>query len=532
MSDTTVNTRESRVGAWPIVAILAVATFVRLVGITFGLPHPQCRPDETTIVAVVNRFYGGDLNPGFFNYPSFFMLVLFALLLAWLRLGELLGYVKGRAGMDALLTGPTINQAARYLSAAAGVASVWATYRVARELFDRTTAHVAALFLALAFLHVRDSHFGVTDVAATFLAMVAFLFAVRLARTGRLRDLTASAVAAGLATSTKYNLALIALPALLSILATRHAGPTPVTGRLGRAALFAVVMAAVFVLGSPYVVLEYREAIAAVQLESRHLATGHGVIFTRGWVFHATSTLRYGLGLPMFVAALAGIVLLLARDGRTGALVALFPVAYYLVLGSGYTVFARYMIPVVPFLCLSAGYAVVEGARAAVARVGRPAWSPAAVWLSALLVVSPSAWSVARFDKLLSVTDNRLRAAAWIEKRFPGGAAIAQVGPEGGRVFVGAGHPRTEARYPSFEWTPTSPEADVIVVQSSPLFPNADNRSAIAAFADRYALAADLQAAASDPANVYDWQDEFYLPLTGFKGVTRAGPNLQIYVRR
>ena len=30
---------------------------------------------------------------------------------------------------------------------------------------------------------------------------------------------------------------------------------------------------------------------------------------------------------------------------------------------------------------------------------------------------------------------------------------------------------------------------------------------------------------------VYDWQDEFYLPLAGFGGIERPGPNLTIYVR-
>ena len=30
---------------------------------------------------------------------------------------------------------------------------------------------------------------------------------------------------------------------------------------------------------------------------------------------------------------------------------------------------------------------------------------------------------------------------------------------------------------------------------------------------------------------IYDWQDEFYLPLAGFGGIWRPGPNLTIYVR-
>ena len=60
--------------------------------------------------------------------------------------------------------------------------------------------------------------------------------------------------------------------------------------------------------------------------------------------------------------AVAGQLMLLVRKPRTGVLVALFPVSYYALLGGGYTVFTRHMIPVVPFLCLTAGYFIAETA--------------------------------------------------------------------------------------------------------------------------------------------------------------------------
>jgi hypothetical protein len=47
-------------------------------------------------------------------------------------------------------------------------------YAAGQRLFDRTTALIGAFFLACAALHVRDSHFGVTDVAATLLVTVSF----------------------------------------------------------------------------------------------------------------------------------------------------------------------------------------------------------------------------------------------------------------------------------------------------------------------------------------------------------------------
>ena len=45
-------------------------------------------------------------------------------------------------------------------------------------------------------------------------------------------------------------------------------------------------------------------------------------------------------------------------------------------------------------------------------------------------------------------------------------------------------------------------------------------------------LAFTEHAVTPDPANVYDLQDEFFLPLTGFKQIERPGPNLEVYRRK
>ena len=155
----------------------------------------------------------------------------------------------------------------------------------------------------------------------------------------------------------------------------------------------------------------------------------------RGWVVHLTSSLRYGLGLPLLVAGLVGLFLLAWKQPAKGVVVALFPVAYWALVGSGATVFARYILPVVPFLCLTAAYAVTELSRTMTALSGRPKWSHAISSALALLVVAPSAWSVVQFDRLLSRTDSRVLAAQWVRAQFPDGANISQVGRRSTHLF-------------------------------------------------------------------------------------------------
>src|SRR5207237_6660755 len=103
------------------------------------------------------------------------------------------------------------------------------------------------------------------------------------------------------------------------------------------------------------------------------------------------------------------------RRPRTGVLVGLFPLTYYTLLGSGYTVFTRHMVPMVPFLCLTAGYFVAESATWLATWFRRPRWQPALAALGVVGALVPSGYSVVMFDSLIARADSRLLARRWIE---------------------------------------------------------------------------------------------------------------------
>src|SRR4030095_4191602 len=145
-----------------------------------------------------------------------------------------------------------------------GIASVLIVFRIGLRLFGRTAGLPAAALLSLAFLHVRDSHFGVTDVPMTFMTLVAFLFVVRVSESDATKDLIAAAVLSGLATSTKYNAALIALPALLAIFTDSSGLRRPIGPQLRRAALYLSIMVAAFLVTSPFSVLDFGQFLTDV----------------------------------------------------------------------------------------------------------------------------------------------------------------------------------------------------------------------------------------------------------------------------
>lgn len=91
------------------------------------------------------------------------------------------------------------------LSAILGTAFILILYQVARLLFGRATAVLSSLFLALVYLHVRDSHFGVTDVSMTFFVLCAVFFMIKSYQEKSLLNYCLAGLMAGLASSTIYN---------------------------------------------------------------------------------------------------------------------------------------------------------------------------------------------------------------------------------------------------------------------------------------------------------------------------------------
>lgn len=528
----------------PLTLILALAFALRVWGIGFGLPHTFARPDEDASVSIALRFFQREFHPGFFHWPTLFMTVVAAVYVVFFNIGRQIGwYPLERIFLESAALHPTTHYLIpRFVSMTAGVANVWVVYRLALRLFDRTTALIAAVFLAVAALHVRDSHFGVTDVMAACLATCSFLYTARFARDGTRRSLVLSALFAGLAASTKYNCGLIVLPALWAVVFSTGAaaGGLAVAGRAG---LYAGVSIAAFVAGTPYAAIDFPAFVTAMQEITAHLQGGHAAVAGPAWVTHVTISLRYGLGLPLLVTAVAGVLLYVLRDWREGILFAIFPIVYFAVVGAGQTAFARYILPIVPFLCVAAAYFVVALARVVADVAGRSV-TGAVAWVIAIVLAAPSAWSAARIDLLLSRTDNRVIAAEWIYRSFPNGITMHQTGSGYGQVQIKAVDPFASPRFPevlydegadAFRHPDGSAAAapDLIVLQESPLtyssVPEGIRRIVDAEYELRQTFAA-LDSA--DPSLVFDPDDAFYVPLAGFDAVVRPGPNLLLFARR
>ena len=570
------KTSEIRKRDWVLLMILVVGGLARYWGIGFGLPHTECRPDETTILRIALKFGTGDLNPHFFRYPTLYMYILFCLYICYFLFGMSTGKY---ASMSDFIAEYSLNPSNLYLigrvfSAFLGTASVFVLYKIAKHLFGEKTAAVSSLFLTLAYLHVRDSHFGVTDVALTFLIMCSILFIVRSHEDKTPRSYVYAGVFAGLATSTKYSAILLLVPMCIAhVYNVLDEGDREVGSFVDKRILgFVAVLALAFLLGTPFALLDFHTFISDFLFEVEHLSRGHLINLGRGWSYHLRFSLPLGLGWSLFSASLLGILVLIRGDRRKAMVLCSFPVVYYATIGKGYTVFLRYMIPLVPFLCVTgAVFTVAIGDR--LARYLKPHLRNVTTLVVVALTILPSACNAIHFDRLLGQKDNRLIATEWVNENIEAGSSIYQSGSwagklqlyptleslerayeadtlEGGKGRVleakidflrsGAANGYDEWTYydesGSFEFDDEVQDAlpRYIITEESPLVVYGTTPEGIARLLiTSYCLAKSFEVIdIGNEANLFDQQDTFYVPFAGFRDVRRPGPNICIYERR
>jgi hypothetical protein len=481
-----------------LASILLLGAGLRLASIDFALELERARPDEEYVSGkALEMVRTGDPNPRFFHYPSLALYANAAVL----------------ALAPPLRDGPRARLASRLLSAAAGVGTLWLVFGLGRALFSAPAGLAAALLMAVAYLPVRESHFGTTDALLTFFVCAAVLAALR-AR-GRPAGLRAAAVLAGLAAGTKYP-GLLALGPVCWLVATEARGS--LRERARELVLAPAIAGAVALCTTPYLVLDPEVARGSLAQLAKEQWTEPAASSAPLHAF--TFALRHGLGLPLLSLGLAGVV---AAPRRAAALLAVWLLPFYLATAATPIHVARYALPLAPPLCLAAAAFALR----------LPV--PGALRLALILVLAlPPLVSSLRFDRLLGREDTRLLASRWIEAELEPGTPLA--------VVMGYGAPPVPEGHPVGFVKAWGRAVDAAMQQGyrhlvvhehpalpiySPILPSLRRR-----------LAGAILIAEFDPFRPgvppgrYDALDAFYLPYAGFGGVVRPGPRITIWELR
>jgi 4-amino-4-deoxy-L-arabinose transferase-like glycosyltransferase len=302
-------------------------------------------------------------------------------------------------------------QAARFTTAMIGVATVWLTYRLGLELAGRRVALLAAALMAIRPMHVRESHYALTDVPMTALVTLAMWLTLRAARRVTVRDFAWAGAACGLAASAKYTggVAFVGVLVAWAAFAWRSAG----RGRLLAAAAAAAALA--FLATSPYTWLDlpaFLDGFASLFAQYSVPTAAVDPV----WRVYAKHLWLDG-PITLIGALIGAVAVLVDRDHRRRwAPVLAVGLLHYYELSTHSHIFGRYALPLLPIVCLLASVAVFE-LQTIAARVPVLATRRAQRVLlagSALaLAVGPAAATVRWLDQVKR-PDTRGIAVAWL----------------------------------------------------------------------------------------------------------------------
>jgi hypothetical protein len=417
--------------------IFVLALALRLWGIKFGLPYIY-HFDEHFYVATALRLGSGQLHNTPYA-PTGFANILFVEYAIYFVIGRLLGWFASASEFEMLYRrDPThVYLLGRMTSAALGALTVLTVYKIGSITTDKArywTGLIAAFFLSASFLHARDSHYAVPDVAMAFFVTLSVFFAVYALRHHSRNALLLAGLAGGLAVAMKWTALPVVLPVWwASAFMAKGSLKFKLQDLVSRLTILAGLASFLgFAIGSPQILLNpmlyINEALGQFGAGSSGGFEIWQVDTLPGWLFYG-KTLIYGVGISLLllgtVGALRRLFLVITKRDQMSVVLLLFPLVYYLLMGSTRHYFARYSVPLIPFLALFAAEVLVVGTVWLTRQTNRKQWlRPLLIGLS-LLVIFPSFLSLVRHNVLLTRQDTRTEAKAWIESNLPEGVRIA-----------------------------------------------------------------------------------------------------------
>ena len=391
--------------------LLAVAVLLRW-------PYPEFQwrhVDERAFITMPLGFWGGDLNPHFFNYPTLHFYLVSALYFLYYiafsseTLEQFLAY---RYFVDA----SDLISIARGTTTAFSVGTVAVVMLLGKRIYGATGALAAGFVVAVVPLHVRFSHLATTDSPAAFWVSLSILGAVGIVQEGRRRDYLMAGICAGLAAATKYPGGLVLVAAAAAAL-LRH--PT-----LKRPGFWITCSSAilVFALATPYVWMDSRgfwadfSAMGAAHLVSTERGRGESTL-----AYHVRYTLVYGVGLTVMATMTAAAVWHFRLWRKEEAILLIFIASYCALLLMAGSVFTRYALPIIPALAplLFRPFSQLKRLR----NIALFAWT-------ALLLLEPghASWKL-RAQQM--GPDTRTDAQQWLYRRLPHGGRITHLSMAG-----------------------------------------------------------------------------------------------------
>ncbi|MEX2301386.1 MAG: glycosyltransferase family 39 protein [Bryobacterales bacterium] len=404
--------------------LLSIGLLLRVVALDWGLPPatPEVAAsgirssyaiDENNVLENLARTDPArfDIDPRFYGWGTLHL----ELVLAALEAAQAVGVFETpwRDAYARMVPGEfeKVYVTGRLVSVFADLVTVFLVFLLGAQAAGKRAGLWAAGLVAFAPGHLLQASQIRPDVTATMLVTLVVLLASRWIEAARPKHWFALGLAAGLAVSAKYSMALI-VGAVLAFVIWKNPR-RPVT----RWALAGVIVG--FLLGEPFVLTNYAEVARQVGLFIRsNLATPAEFLIPKPILIaqHLAGLSRFSLGIPGMVLAVFGLWAL-RRSPKEFALISVALAAGLVSLLPQNWPLMRYHLPLVPLCAVAAAAGIV-----ALPRWGGPA-------AGALALAFALAASVAQVRFMLYPHPANL-ALAIVQRAVPPGETVARIMPE------------------------------------------------------------------------------------------------------
>ena len=347
----------------------------------------------------------------------------------------------------------------RFLVALADIGTVYLVFLLGRRLYGTWAGLLAAALSTFTVLQIQLAHFFAVDPISTTFTLLALYGSIKMYDRQSVGAAVLTGVGIGLAVSSKYSaLPIIAAPLVAVSLSIMHATPEEreAVRRLvfRNLAIAGLVSFVAFAVTSPFVLLDFEDFWQAVVTEQGNMVTGVADFpFTRqyrgtpAYLYFIQQQVRWGMGWPLGLLALAGLVwvlvrALLRRAGVGEWVILSWVIPYFGLTGLFLAKFMRYMVPVVPLLVLFGA-----GLVASLVSAGRhrtilsdqlaspprsytaylKAYAPYLGTAMALIaLLGAMVWALAFVNGVYGTIHSWVMASRWVYENVPDGSCIAQ----------------------------------------------------------------------------------------------------------
>jgi len=402
--------------------IVVVGFLLRFWGIGFGLPNLY-HQDEKVTMGIALGFGSGDLNPHYFWHPNLLHYLLFFVYGVYFLFGKVVGWFPALSDFERefFMNPSSFYWLGRFVVGVLfGTATIGATYALAKKLFQARIALIAALFLSLLFLHVRNSHYIRHDIPVTFFIIVSLFSYISLLENPKRSRYFFAGFLTGLSISTNWN-AFLLVPFffIVHIFNTKENQ----TRLFSVSFLLGLVMIPITLfLTSPFVFFDG----PTLQGEFSHLlarALGDRNESARIYDFrYLFEILPIGIGTLFMITGFIGLGSSFMKPKKGILLIASFAMSYYFLFEILKSKHPPYIIPLLPFLCIFSAVFLESIVR--VVKISSTWRNVLGVLMIGILIL-PSAMASIRHNILLTRKDTRTLAREWIESHLQEGTKIA-----------------------------------------------------------------------------------------------------------